>query len=294
VKWRRRIGAYGVCRDPSGAVLLARASAASARPGTWSLPGGGVGHGEHPADAVVRQVAVETGLKVEVVRARDSTAEFVARPPYLEHTDAVIYDLAVTGGRSRPEPGGNTDAADWVPAAGLPTLPLSSLAAYALGLARAAAPRVTPPPPRKLAGPPRRVRGQRFGVYGLVTDPADRVLLTLISDDYPGAGQWHLPGGGSDLGEQPTDALRREIIEESGQRAQVGELLQVTHRYTSGSGSVDWHSVRAVYQVSVAVPSVPRVLDAGGSTSAAAWFTREQIPALRLTDVAAALLMARA
>ena len=66
---RRRIGAYGVCQDADGRVLLARGSARGRRPGVWQLPGGGVEHGEHPADAVVREFAEETGLTVEVAGA---------------------------------------------------------------------------------------------------------------------------------------------------------------------------------------------------------------------------------
>lgn len=291
---QRRISAYGVCQDPSGAVLLTRA-AGPAGPGTWLLPGGGIKHGEHPADAVVRAVAAETGLAVEVVRVRDVAAEVLARPPGLEHTDAVIYDLAVTSGQLRPGAGGSADPARWVSPADLPTLPLSGLAAYALGLAPAPSHRL-PPPANRSPAPPRRRRGQRFAVYGLVTDPADRVLLTLISDGYPGAGKWHLPGGGTDFGEQPVDALQREIIEESGQQARIGRPLEVTHRHhTTRRGpmglAVDWHAVRAIYEVTVAEPTTPQVLDAGGSTADAGWFTREQVRTLPLTDVAAGMLV---
>ena len=57
---------------------------------------------------------------------------------------------------------------------------------------------------------------RRFGAYGLITDPAGRLLLSLIAPDYPGAGLWHLPGGGTDFGEQPDDGLVREVFEESG------------------------------------------------------------------------------
>lgn len=293
---QRRIGAYGICRAPSGAVLLARGSVQSGRPGTWFLPGGGIAHGEHPEDAVIRETAEETGLAVTVVRARDVAAEVVAHNGYQEHTDGVIYDLAVTGGTLRPEIDGTTDGACWITPDELPTLRLSGLAAYAFGLAPAPSRRV-PPPPRR-PGPPRRGRGQRFAVYGLATDPAGRVLLTLISDGFPGAGRWHLPGGGTDFGEQPADALRREIIEESAQQAQIGKLLEVTHRHhTSGPGParepVDWHSVRAIYQVTVAEPTTPRVLDVGGSTAAAGWFTRDQVQTLPLTDLAAALLVSK-
>ncbi len=66
---------------------------------------------------------------------------------------------------------------------------------------------------------------QRFGAYGLVTDPAGRLLLTLIAEGYPGAGQWHLPGGGTDLGEPPAAGLLRELVEEAGQLGRVVGLL---------------------------------------------------------------------
>jgi ADP-ribose pyrophosphatase YjhB (NUDIX family) len=298
VERRRRIAAYGVCRDEAGRVLLVRESARSTRPGTWTLPGGGVGHGEHPADAVTREVTEETGLRVRVGRPRDVAAELVAGPSFLEHTDGVVYDLSVTGGTLRPEAGDSTDLARWVPAAEAAALPLSRFAADALGLPPAPTEPVGPPPgppPAERPGPrPRPYRGQRFAVYGVVTDPAGRLLLTLNAPGYPGAGRWHLPGGGTDFGEQPRDGLLREITEESGQYGRVAELLTVSHHHRAESGpvghAVDWHAVRAVFRVAVADPTPPRVVDAGGSTAEAAWFSRAEAAALSLNDLATAVL----
>jgi 8-oxo-dGTP diphosphatase len=297
VERRRRIGAYGVCRDRESRVLLVRASARSARPGTWFLPGGGIDHGEDPVDAVVREVAEETGLAATVTGVRNVVAEVVARPPVLEHTDGVIYDLAVGGGTLRPEVGGSSDGARWAPPDEAAGLPLSGLAAHALGL-----PAAPPRPPDGATGPtltggpaPRPARGQRFAAYGLVTDPDDRMLLTLISDGYPGAGRWHLPGGGTHFGEQPVDGLRRELAEETGQSGLVTALLAVTSyhnraAYGPEGRPVDWHSVRAVFRVRVAEPTLPRVLDPGGSTADAGWFTRAEAAALPLTDLVGAAL----
>lgn len=56
----------------------------------------------------------------------------------------------------------------------------------------------------------------RRAVRALVIDPADRVLLVKL--DFPPTGWvgWVLPGGGIDDGESADDALRRELLEETG------------------------------------------------------------------------------
>ncbi|MFI5913406.1 NUDIX hydrolase [Dactylosporangium sp. NPDC051541] len=134
-------------------------------------------------------------------------------------------------------------------------------------------------------------KGQRFAAYGLVTDPAGRVLLTQIAQGFPGAGRWHLPGGGTDVGEQPADALLRELYEETGQRGEIVELLGVTHRRSSGlvgpeGYPMNWHAVRALYRVLVREPSPPSVTEAvGGSTAGAAWFEPDELSGLTVTEV---------
>jgi 8-oxo-dGTP diphosphatase len=132
---------------------------------------------------------------------------------------------------------------------------------------------------------------QRFGAYGLVTDPAGRILLTLISSRYPGAGRWHLPGGGTDFGETATAGVLREIEEESGQRGRVTGLLGVSHRHNAREFGpegrpMDWHTVRAVYSVAVDEPTTPVVHDVGGSTADAAWFAPGDLGRVRLTEMA--------
>ncbi|MBA2773637.1 MAG: NUDIX domain-containing protein [Nocardioidaceae bacterium] len=48
-------------------VLLARiAGTGYGTAGTWTLPGGGVDHGEHPEDSLRREVLEETGLDVDL------------------------------------------------------------------------------------------------------------------------------------------------------------------------------------------------------------------------------------
>lgn len=45
-------------------ILLTEMSTRTPMPGSWNLPGGGIDHGEHPRDAVVREVYEETGLRI--------------------------------------------------------------------------------------------------------------------------------------------------------------------------------------------------------------------------------------
>ncbi|WBB71067.1 NUDIX domain-containing protein [Micromonospora sp. WMMD812] len=288
---RRRVGAYGVCRD-DGRLLLVRGSASAQFPGIWQLPGGGVEHAEHPAHAVVREVTEETGLTVEVAGLRAVVADVIPFPAadLAVHTDRLVFDLTVVGRSLRNERAGTTDEARWFTtdeAAGVPLIPFT---AELLGLpvtplpASAAGPAAFPPPPAD--------RRLRFGVYGLVTDPAGRVLLTMIAEGYPGAGRWHLPGGGTDHGEQPVPALLRELVEESGQLGRVIELIGVDNLHNPAAlgpegRPLDWHGVRVVYRVAVDVPTEPRVTElAGGSTAQAAWFTPDQLAGLPLTEIA--------
>ncbi|MCA2218588.1 NUDIX hydrolase [Jidongwangia harbinensis] len=344
----RRVGAYGLCRDADGRVLLARNSAASEFPGRWGLPGGGVEQGEHPDDAVVREFAEETGLRVRVAGLRAVIAD-VARLPSsgaLEHTDRIIYDVVVDGGTLRPEPDGTTDRVEWVAVAAGPdgtatagprtdpdasatatagprTDPGASVTATAgprtdLGasVTATAGPRAEPgdgdrplmpftarilgraaPEPEDFDGEPdirpeKPTRVQRFGAYAVATDPAGRILLTRIATGYPGAGRWHLPGGGTDHGEAPEDALARELVEETSQRGRVTGLIGISHRHDPAARGpegvpVDWHVVRAMFRVRVEAPTPAVVTEAaGGSTAEAGWFTPAEAAALPLTEVA--------
>src|SRR3954463_11621377 len=95
----RRVGAYGICRDAAGRVLLARNSGLSEFPGQWTLPGGGVEQGEHPDQAVVREFGEETGLRVRIDGLHTVTADVLRLPAGpLEHTDRLVYDVTPVGG----------------------------------------------------------------------------------------------------------------------------------------------------------------------------------------------------
>ncbi|NMO57028.1 NUDIX domain-containing protein [Actinoplanes sp. TBRC 11911] len=286
----RRVGAYGVSRDPSGWILLARNSDASEFPGLWTLPGGGVEQGEHPDDAVIREFGEETGLEVGITGLRDVTADVEVLPNgNLEHTDRIIYDVLPVGGSLRAEVGGTTDLVEWVAPDALEALPLMPFTARVLGMPVPALPAYQVANGGVAARP---ASVQRFSAYAAATDPAGRILLTRIAAGYPGAGLWHAPGGGTDHGETPEQALHRELAEETSQHGRVISLLGVSHRYDPAAVGpegtpVDWHVIRVLFRVVVDAPTEPIVSEAaGGSTDAAAWFSLREADELELTELA--------
>jgi ADP-ribose pyrophosphatase YjhB (NUDIX family) len=294
----RRIAAYGVCVDQDGCYLLVRASSSSGTPGVWSLPGGAVDHGEHPFDTVVRETAAETGLSVAVASLVDVQADLRALPDrgVTIHTDRLIYRVTLRGGSLRDRVDQQTDLARFVGVGEFAGLTLRPFTATALGHpagvieARPDDPAELPPSFHAVPQPDGLHRAQRFAAYAVATDPRGRILLTQIADGYPGGGRWHLPGGGTDYGEQPGAAVIREIAEETGQRGRLLDLLGVaSHRDAASLGPegypIDWHGVRAFYRVMVDQPTRPRVLDAGGSTAAARWFHTAQLADLPVTEV---------
>jgi len=302
MRQKRRIGVYGICHDASGRLLLARASEGSSRQGKWQVPGGGVDHGEDPLAALHREFYEETGLEVRPVRLLDVRFELVPMRDSNElvHHDRIVFEVAVTGGELRPETEGSTDAVDWFAPDELPNVPMMRWSSRLLGLtpddpAGAEAERAAVATSTPVELDPDQERFQRFSAYGLVSDPSGRILLTRIAAGYPGAGTWHLPGGGTDFGESAAEALRREMREETGQDGVVGDLLAVAHLHNPSAygperRSLDWHTVRSIFRVSVAEPTDPRVFESNGSTDAVAWFKPDELEKLNLNRFARSVI----
>jgi ADP-ribose pyrophosphatase YjhB (NUDIX family) len=123
---RQRIAAYGVCVDPEGRLLLARAAPSLSLQGRWFLPGGGVDHGEHPADAVRREIEEESGLIVVLGPLLDVLSDVRTLPDGTNlHTVRMIYRVTSWVGTLRAEQDGTTDAIRWFDRAELATLPLA-------------------------------------------------------------------------------------------------------------------------------------------------------------------------
>ncbi|GAA1401446.1 NUDIX domain-containing protein [Catellatospora coxensis] len=137
---RLRLAAYGVILREDR-MLLARYVSPDGSQRHWTLPGGKVEHAEDPYDAVVREVAEETGYRVAVERLLgvDSRARHVDWVPGGAelHSVGVFYRARIIGGRMRHEVDGSTDLAEWVPVAQIPELERAVIIDVALRLERA-------------------------------------------------------------------------------------------------------------------------------------------------------------
>lgn len=132
----------------------------------------------------------------------------------------------------------------------------------------------------------------RVAAYGVIVDNG-RILLAHWNEG--GRSGWTLPGGGIDPGEDPIDAVVREIAEETGYEAVPGALLGIDskvvpaeQRFVPDAGPL--HALRIVYRASVVGGRLTNELD--GSTDEAAWFALTGIPNRRVDLVDVALGMA--
>lgn len=124
-----RVSAYGLITDCNNRVLLCRlAPIVEHNAGKWILPGGGIDHGEHPMDAVVREVKEETALKAHCGKLLDIDSSVFEFSDRISHAIRVIYQATVDRGELKIEANGSTDACDWFTRDAIKHLPMTSLA----------------------------------------------------------------------------------------------------------------------------------------------------------------------
>ena len=99
-------------------------------------------------------------------------------------------------------------------------------------------------------------------------------LLMIRRAKEPYAGRWSVPGGMLEHGEYLTDAVRREVLEETGIEVDVGDLLGILEL---------WREPHIVILDYVATPATDDEPRAGDDVSEARWVPLEEVPSLECT-----------
>lgn len=116
-----------------------------------------------------------------------------------------------------------------------------------------------------------------LGVGGVVIDDG-RVLLVRRASE-PLKGEWSIPGGLVELGEKLLDAIKREVLEETGLLVEPGEVLELFDSiWRDAEGRCQYHYVLVDYLCQVTGGK----LQAATDVSDARWASVEELPDFKL------------
>ncbi len=127
-KQKTRVAAYGLIKHEDSILLCRLSHQVPKKQGYWTLPGGGVEFGEHPADAMVREVMEETGLSVTAGNVITVDSMRVDSEDHDYHGIRIIYATTFLHGELKFEKNGTTDFCQWVRQDEITSLPLVELA----------------------------------------------------------------------------------------------------------------------------------------------------------------------
>jgi ADP-ribose pyrophosphatase YjhB (NUDIX family) len=123
------------------------------------------------------------------------------------------------------------------------------------------------------------------GVGGVVIDRHRALLIRRGSE--PLKGEWSIPGGMLELGEELAEGVRRELKEETGLEVEPLEIVAAFDRITREGERVKYHYVIVDY---VCRRKRGRLKPASDVVDAR-WVRREDLPKYHLTEMATKVIL---
>ncbi|HEV2689769.1 MAG TPA: NUDIX hydrolase [Bryobacteraceae bacterium] len=118
-----------------------------------------------------------------------------------------------------------------------------------------------------------------LGVGALIFD-ADRILLVERAKE-PLKGFWSIPGGIVETGEKLEEAIRREVLEETGLEVEALSIFEIFERVIpDAEGKTEYHYVLIDYLCRRAGGR----LQAASDVSRVAWISKQELPNYRITE----------
>lgn len=93
----------------------------------------------------------------------------------------------------------------------------------------------------------------RISVMGMIKNP-DNSILMVFKRDGPEPNRWDLPGGGLQPGERVKDALKREMLEETGlseSSFHIGEVIVISEDFFPEWKGKGLHSISIIYSCQI-------------------------------------------
>ncbi len=110
----------------------------------------------------------------------------------------------------------------------------------------------------------------RLAAYAVITQ-TDRILLSWWNGEGRHEPAWTLPGGGVEFDESVTDALVREVFEETGHHVAVGALLGESHIVRPAQADAPPIRSQRLYYAATITGGELGTTEVDGTTDFAAW-----------------------